>query len=393
MGKGARAITSLSRVVVALLLLVAGVQKVTVPESFARDISHYHLLPKALVPLSALAVPWLEVLVGALLLLGWLARPAALLASGLSLGFAVFVGSAVARGLDVDCGCFTGHSKVSWMHVGLDLAMLAMSVVVLKRGAGPWSLDEYMGTEEEEPALKWPALAGCLLLLCNLGYLGLQGLPRLALPKPALDFQGKASLVFDPPSIDLGTVKQEEHRPVQAVFKNEGTRAAHIVNVRSSCGCTSAKPRKDVLLPGESSVVDITYSPGPNRGEFTQFVELTLDDGSKPVRVYINGVIAPWLKADPELLILKPREPKVVTFKARDGNQTLNLLEISSPLKDLQYREIVGTKKTPGTLTVEFVTPVKVPVPEGDGVVWPVQVRAAPDKPPGTIFVKGAENS
>jgi hypothetical protein len=59
-------------------------------------------------------------------------RAGALALAGLLAAFTVAVGSAVLRGLDIDCGCFgTGSGPASWLTVMRNLALLAAAVALL----------------------------------------------------------------------------------------------------------------------------------------------------------------------------------------------------------------------------------------------------------------------
>ena len=95
------------RWLLAALLIWAALFKIANLQEFYGDIVAYRLpLPDALVRLTAIVLPWLELLCG-ILLIGGTARRAALL-WGMIL-FSVFVvatGQAWARGLDISCGCF-----------------------------------------------------------------------------------------------------------------------------------------------------------------------------------------------------------------------------------------------------------------------------------------------
>lgn len=109
------------KILVAGVLLVAGSIKLSAPQTFALDISYYRLLPVFLLQPSAYVVPVLEVLV-ALALFHRRYEPAAwMLSTALFAAFAVAVGSAVVRGLDISCGCFGSALTVSWYHLAGNL--------------------------------------------------------------------------------------------------------------------------------------------------------------------------------------------------------------------------------------------------------------------------------
>jgi putative oxidoreductase len=129
-----------ARFLLGAVFLVAGALKLRDPTAFANDIANYQLAP-ALAPLLAAALPAVEVVVGlALLALGgpW-RRAAALCAGALMLVFTAAAGTALARGLDVTCGCFGSASgAVGWATIGRDLVLVAAAavVVVLERRTG-----------------------------------------------------------------------------------------------------------------------------------------------------------------------------------------------------------------------------------------------------------------
>lgn len=137
-----RVMVLLIRLALAYLFLRSGVPKVAYPLIFADAVQAYELLPSALVPSVIVVVPWLEIVAALALLVGLLTEGAALLTGLLSLSFAVLVTSALWRGLDISCGCFTTDiSVIQWRHVVFDLVLLAMSFLVHQKGPGVLALD------------------------------------------------------------------------------------------------------------------------------------------------------------------------------------------------------------------------------------------------------------
>ncbi|MFA5264878.1 MAG: MauE/DoxX family redox-associated membrane protein [Opitutaceae bacterium] len=110
----------------------AGVAKALNPAQFTIDIDHYRLLPYvALVPL-ALYLPWLEIVAGAGVILGPARRGALLVLLALNIGFTLAIGSALARGLDITCGCFgAALSMPLSLSLGRNLLLGAASLWLL----------------------------------------------------------------------------------------------------------------------------------------------------------------------------------------------------------------------------------------------------------------------
>lgn len=98
--------TLISRAVVGIIFLLAGVTKATAIPAFQIEIAAYKMVPDALIAPMATLIPLLEILVAAFLLLGLQTKWAALGAAGLLLIFEIAVLSAMARHLAIDCGCF-----------------------------------------------------------------------------------------------------------------------------------------------------------------------------------------------------------------------------------------------------------------------------------------------
>jgi len=92
---------------VAAIFIFAGVSKILDPTTFARDIDNYRLLPYLMVTLIAVILPWLEVFCGVFLIIGKWKKGAAFTLLVLTFIFLIAIGSAVARGLDITCGCFS----------------------------------------------------------------------------------------------------------------------------------------------------------------------------------------------------------------------------------------------------------------------------------------------
>ena len=90
------------------VLLIAGGLKVSKPIESANATAAYKILPTDLAHLMGYALPWLEVAMGLLLIIGVLVRPAALVGGVVMLVFVGAIISVWARGMVIDCGCFGG---------------------------------------------------------------------------------------------------------------------------------------------------------------------------------------------------------------------------------------------------------------------------------------------
>lgn len=104
---------TLLRLVLAGVFAVAGAQKLPDPAESVRAVRAYRLLPEGAVHVVAYGLPVLELGLAVLLVVGLATRVAAALTGALLVVFLIGVGSAAARGLTIDCGCFGGGGVVA----------------------------------------------------------------------------------------------------------------------------------------------------------------------------------------------------------------------------------------------------------------------------------------
>jgi putative oxidoreductase len=127
------------------LFVLACLHKIADPASFALDVATYELLPLSLVNLTAIVLPWWELAAGTMLLAGFRVRTGAALVAGMMLLFLGALLVALARGLDMSCGCFASQGAaadpISWLTVVRDLTWLALSGFVLACDRGLLGVD------------------------------------------------------------------------------------------------------------------------------------------------------------------------------------------------------------------------------------------------------------
>jgi uncharacterized membrane protein YphA (DoxX/SURF4 family) len=140
------------------VFLVAGALKMPDPAAAVRAVRAYRLLPEALVEPVAYGLPVLEIAAGLALVLGVFVRTAAIAAAVLLVVFLVGIGSAWARGLQIDCGCFGSGGEVAAADTAYpaevlrDVALLLVALALAWRpasrlalGSSTSDLEEYAG--------------------------------------------------------------------------------------------------------------------------------------------------------------------------------------------------------------------------------------------------------
>ncbi|MBE1468180.1 MauE/DoxX family redox-associated membrane protein [Kibdelosporangium phytohabitans] len=110
----------------------------------------YDLLPQGVVSVVAAAVPFVEIALGLLLLLGLGTRLVAVLSAIVMLGFVVAISQAWARGLTIDCGCFGGGGQVAAsetaypQEIARDIGFLALMGWLIVRPRTWLSMDGWL---------------------------------------------------------------------------------------------------------------------------------------------------------------------------------------------------------------------------------------------------------
>jgi uncharacterized membrane protein YphA (DoxX/SURF4 family) len=146
------AVRLVCRVVLAGIFLWAGLAKVTDLQGSINSVDAYDVLPDAVAEIVGTLLPWGEIALAALLLLGLFVRAAAGATAVLTLVFIAGMAQAKARGLAIDCGCFgvsgTGDG-VTWWDIVRDVPLLIAATYLAVRPRGPWQLDNlFEGSEE-----------------------------------------------------------------------------------------------------------------------------------------------------------------------------------------------------------------------------------------------------
>lgn len=133
-------LTVRTAILLGILFIVAAWAKIQDPPAFAQEVFNYALLPSGAVNLLAIFLPWLELICGVLLFLGFWRRASATTIAVLLLVFIAALSINLARGRAVDCGCFgssgvvkTDAQKFADMRwaIARDIGMLALALQIL----------------------------------------------------------------------------------------------------------------------------------------------------------------------------------------------------------------------------------------------------------------------
>lgn len=130
----------IARIIIALVFIYAGAEKISDPKSFSQAIYNYRLFPSEIINLFAITIPWLELISGILLLFGICVRENSAIIGTLLFIFIVLILMSMIRGLDINCGCFGKGSPVGWKKIGENLLMLILCLNLIAFGSSKFIL-------------------------------------------------------------------------------------------------------------------------------------------------------------------------------------------------------------------------------------------------------------
>jgi uncharacterized membrane protein YphA (DoxX/SURF4 family) len=115
------------RIIVGFIFILTGISKIVDPALFAREISNYDMMYLPLINLMAITLPWVELVVGILFILGVRVKANIILLAAMLLMFNFAVAVAWARGLDINCGCYSSVAEqtVGFAKLAENFAMFA----------------------------------------------------------------------------------------------------------------------------------------------------------------------------------------------------------------------------------------------------------------------------
>ena len=116
------------------VFIYASFDKIIHPAAFSEAIYNYQILPNVFINLTAIVLPWLELIMGIILVIGvWM--PGVVVITNFLL--TAFMGALIfnmARGLDIYCGCFSTSATQSSIDIWIilrDASFLILSLYLL----------------------------------------------------------------------------------------------------------------------------------------------------------------------------------------------------------------------------------------------------------------------
>lgn len=144
----------LGRIFLGLIFAYSGYTKLIEPvENFRGAIAAYGIIPYLFIPFLAYVIPWIELVFGVFLLLGYLSRVSALVLGVMSVSFVllILVTRLVTGTLPADCGCFGEGSLIHLTPLQVIFVDLCNTIIGIRLAflkAPPLSLDSFLKQED-----------------------------------------------------------------------------------------------------------------------------------------------------------------------------------------------------------------------------------------------------
>lgn len=160
--------------------------------------------------------------------------------------------------------------------------------------------------------------------------------------------------------IDYGTINEEDGEQTATVYLvNTGSSPDMITRVRTTCGCTVAAYDEQVIQPGDTTWVEVTYNPDGRIGKFEKAVRIT-DSFKNTTTVAVSGFVKPSEKSVREMFPVEAGPLALSTDKIMMGDLLMDtskhaFLEIYNnsdhpvtPLfvSDTEAVEVISDKKS-----------------------------------------------
>ncbi len=121
------------RIVIGGIFIYASIDKIINPDAFARIIHNYRLFPPSLINIIAIAIPWIEIISGTLLIIGWKYKAANLIIGGMLAAFIIALAVSYIRGININCGCFSTSASTKsdlLMRIFEDILMVIGCLII-----------------------------------------------------------------------------------------------------------------------------------------------------------------------------------------------------------------------------------------------------------------------
>mgnify|MGYP006268389193 CR=1 FL=1 len=147
-----------ARLVLGAVLFLAGWLKAFKFDEAQMAVRAYEVLPISIANVLGVILPWFEIAIALLLILGVAVRSAALSSALLMLLFIAAITQAGIRGLSIDCGCFGGGGQVEpgktkyLQEIARDFGLFLLALYLYRYPATKFAIERVSTTKTDDKA-------------------------------------------------------------------------------------------------------------------------------------------------------------------------------------------------------------------------------------------------
>jgi hypothetical protein len=196
-----------------------------------------------------------------------------------------------------------------------------------------------------------------------------------------------AQLKWDQPQQVFTPKPGEKTVTARYRFTNIGASPVSILDVRPSCGCTTATLAKKEYAPGESGEIEAKLNLAGHVGHQEKWIYVTTNTvGEEPALLSLTVDIPPVVTIQPEFVMWRigdPLEPKTMRVLIPDGIPTkLVAAQADNPTMQVRLREVQAGKEWEVKVTptstrepVKVVVTIRSDYPAGNPATYSAYAR------------------
>ncbi|MDR0489423.1 MAG: DoxX family protein [Propionibacteriaceae bacterium] len=151
-------VSLVARLVLGTVLVVAGALKVGNLNGSVHATAAYQLIPYEAARIVGFILPFAEIALGIMLIIGFFTRAMGLFGALMMLAFIIAIASVWARGIAIDCGCFGDGGPIDWetasknypIRIAEDIGLLACGVWLIVAKKPFLAVDSWLFPPVEE---------------------------------------------------------------------------------------------------------------------------------------------------------------------------------------------------------------------------------------------------
>jgi hypothetical protein len=187
--------------------------------------------------------------------------------------------------------------------------------------------------------------------------------------------RANAQLKWEQMAVDLHPTYSDTTAVAHFKYENTGSTPIHFNAVRTSCGCTAAKPAKDDVAPGEKGEITATLQIGDRTGVQQKTVTVETNDPKNPTTaLQLKATIPALIEVQPTFVYwdgVEPLKPKTISIHAPKDSPVTKVMVTSSD-------SAIGAKIVPGSSPKDWTISVE---PKDRAILHAASLTIQPDYP------------